>query len=845
MAKNNVGENNTRKGSLSVKTGKKVIKQLVTRGFTILVLAPSVFYLISVSRMAMVAIVYIVICFCSFEWSGVKRHLKVAVLLAKNHSHHTSVDGLEFSDGGGEIAPPPAHSEDEACIWRPLATEHRLEENVLKDAPLWVSETAKAENDQLKVPHTPILWPTEVVPLVSRTEGGEGEVPKGWAESAVGLEDTPFLNASVKEFAFPVPTLTTYNVCKHLSWANLAIAASHGSLPFLLLFSAYFLMFVGVTIIAHNRLEFRVEEAMGRLLEMRAMSTLRSSASELISGRGSFLSRASSSSGVLSPVLETREQNDGKKDTPFLEAKADSLEPTERHDSRSGSGKEDAAMCERKNERGNLPSARFWTEEEDHTASTMRHRGEAENRRGHHDHRSNTMAERATIPRLEEKEEGERGAASAPNSPHAMRYMPSIPDACKSVSLPLPPSLFPSFSLSGFFSRERDLQEKARKEQARFARLELSVIVENQPAEQFVDFCLDIFGCVWISLFATVIMVYDIPFLGFPWVCAALAGNFSNDIMALVVGMTVKTIKGRFFSHLKNVQGHESRGRRGSLSARRRENSNAARNGKPRLGRFREEGRSEKPDPRKTNGTSLRMGGREKEKDSVQPEEKAREGHSAEGKDHSLSTTTTTTKVPLEPSLPPTTRRSWWSDVEDFMAGAPHPLYLSISPNKSVEGALAGVLTNTIVFVLVLSLWPWGDTAYSSVDHSYYYRYDTTNLPKTAPSGMETFTGLRGSTDFAFPCPRPLQGAEDWPLPASCVRVPRYHCFCAWVVAGFIMGVAGVVGDLLQSLLKRVSRVKDTGSLLPGHGGMLDRVDGLLVSFPTLFFLVYVVIALG
>lgn len=56
--------------------------------------------------------------------------------------------------------------------------------------------------------------------------------------------------------------------------------------------------------------------------------------------------------------------------------------------------------------------------------------------------------------------------------------------------------------------------------------------------------------------------------------------------------------------------------------------------------------------------------------------------------------------------------------------------------------------------------------------------------------------------------------------------------FYKWIILALIAAIFGTAGDLLESKIKRMANVKDSGSIMPGHGGFLDRFDSLLVAVP-------------
>jgi phosphatidate cytidylyltransferase len=112
----------------------------------------------------------------------------------------------------------------------------------------------------------------------------------------------------------------------------------------------------------------------------------------------------------------------------------------------------------------------------------------------------------------------------------------------------------------------------------------------------------------------------------------------------------------------------------------------------------------------------------------------------------------------------------WSADTGAFFVGrrfGRHPLLPTVSPNKTIEGLVGGVVLAVIIAVIGIYL----------------------------------------------------------------LHIPSNKCLSMLLLA-LVVVVAAVVGDLFESMMKRVANVKDSGNWLPGHGGLLDRIDSVTCALP-------------
>jgi phosphatidate cytidylyltransferase len=139
----------------------------------------------------------------------------------------------------------------------------------------------------------------------------------------------------------------------------------------------------------------------------------------------------------------------------------------------------------------------------------------------------------------------------------------------------------------------------------------------------------------------------------------------------------------------------------------------------------------------------------------------------------------------------------WSGDIFAYYIGRSfgrHKLAETISPKKTWEGAIASTVGAVLVSVVLFH---------------YIHALGTLLIKLHAlPSESLLFTDIR-------------LYAPDWRLAAA---------------FGLLVNIAAQLGDLAESAFKRGADIKDSGTLLPGHGGLLDRIDAMLFAAPVLWF---------
>ena len=121
----------------------------------------------------------------------------------------------------------------------------------------------------------------------------------------------------------------------------------------------------------------------------------------------------------------------------------------------------------------------------------------------------------------------------------------------------------------------------------------------------------------------------------------------------------------------------------------------------------------------------------------------------------------------------------------------------------------------TFVLPLALVLMLWMNDTMAYLVGSFIGR-----TPFSAISPKKTWEGTAGGALFT------MAGAAIWGY------YSKMYTITDWMILALCAATAGTAGDLLESKLKRMAGVKDSGTLMPGHGGALDRFDSLLVATP-------------
>jgi phosphatidate cytidylyltransferase len=109
---------------------------------------------------------------------------------------------------------------------------------------------------------------------------------------------------------------------------------------------------------------------------------------------------------------------------------------------------------------------------------------------------------------------------------------------------------------------------------------------------------------------------------------------------------------------------------------------------------------------------------------------------------------------------------------------------------------------------------------------------------KLAPSlsPNKTWEGTLGSVAGSLLAAGGLLWLANWLAQWDSAKLSYSEDLWYWMGLAVLINVAAQVGDLAESALKRSVGVKDSGALLPGHGGVLDRIDALLLAAPVLWY---------
>lgn len=126
------------------------------------------------------------------------------------------------------------------------------------------------------------------------------------------------------------------------------------------------------------------------------------------------------------------------------------------------------------------------------------------------------------------------------------------------------------------------------------------------------------------------------------------------------------------------------------------------------------------------------------------------------------------------------------------------------------------------IFLLYASVWIADSTAY------YIGKYLGKNKLYPSVSPNKTIEGAVGSL---------IGGGLGALLIKYTLEIPDLTASAA-ISIGIALGIATVIGDLIESMFKRDAGVKDSSGIIPGHGGLLDKIDGLLVAGPVLYLIV-------